>query len=323
MEIKDCLLNELVSANSGYVSGESIAEKLGVSRNSVSKTAAQLRRDGFLIESSPKKGYRFSRYNLRCPDCCIEKHSKNAPPEIITLNTVTSTNEEVKKLAQEGAPEGLLLTAEEQTAGKGRTGKSFFSPRGTGVYMSILLYPSFAATDAKLITTCAAVAVCRAIESMSEKTAEIKWVNDVFCGGRKVSGILTEGSLNVESGTISKAVVGIGVNLFPPEAGFGMLTGTAGTVFKDAWNGWDVKGRFISAVYDNFMEEYLRLPEADFISEYKKRSYLPGKKITVLKQSEELDAVAVEVGDDLRLLVRYTDGGEEWLDSGEVSIKTV
>ena len=321
MEIKDILLQKLVEAKDGYVSGEAVAEKIGVSRNAVSKAAAQLRRDGFLIDSSPKKGYRISRENLMCPACCIAGYMKSPPPVIITENTVTSTNEEVKKLARDGAPEGLLLTAEEQVSGKGRTGKSYFSPRGTGIYMSVLLYPSFTAADAKLITTCAAVAVCRSIEPLSDKPVTIKWVNDVYSGDRKVCGILTEGSLNVESGMLSKAVLGIGINLFPPESGFGMLTGIAGTVLKDARDGWDVKGKVIASVYDNFMEEYRRLPKAEFIEEYKKRSYLPGKNITVLKRDGNRDAIAVKIGDDLRLLVRYENGVEEWLDSGEVSIK--
>ncbi|MBQ6676895.1 MAG: biotin--[Clostridia bacterium] len=321
MEIKDCLLQKLTSAGDGYVSGEAVAEEIGVSRNAVSKTAAQLRAEGFKIDSSPKKGYRFSRDNLKCPACCISNYTKYQPPVIITAGSVTSTNEEVKILAREGAPEGLLLTAEEQVCGKGRTGKTFFSPRGTGIYMSILLYPSIPAEDAKLITTCAAVAVCRAIEPISDKPAKIKWVNDVYCGDRKVCGILTEGSLDVESGMISKAVLGIGINLFPPESGFGMLTGIAGTVLKSAQNGWDVKGRVIAAVYDNFMEEYRRFPNGSFIREYIGKSYLPGREISVLKQSGSSDAVAVKIGDDLRLLVRYNDGTEEWLNSGEVSIK--
>ncbi len=321
MEIKDILLQKLVSAKDGFVSGESVAEELGVSRNAVSKSAAQLRKEGFRIDSSPKKGYRFSRDNLMCPACCIENYTKSPPPRIITEYSVPSTNEEVKKLARDGAPEGLLLTAEEQVAGKGRTGKTFFSPCGTGIYMSILLHPVLPATDAKLITTCAAVAVCRAIEPISDKPVTIKWVNDVFCGCRKVCGILTEGSLDVESGTISKAVLGIGINLFPPESGFGMLTGIAGTVLKNAQNGWDVKGRVIAAVYDNFMEEYRRFPNENFIGEYINRSYLPGREISVLKQNGSSDAVALKIGDDLRLLVRYKDGTEEWLNSGEVSIK--
>ena len=321
MEIRDFFLQKLTDAKGGYVSGESVAEMIGVSRNAVSKAAAQLRREGFIIDSSPKKGYRISPENLMCPGCCISGYLKSTPPAIITENSVTSTNEEVKKLAREGAPEGLLLTAEEQVAGKGRVGKTFFSPRGTGIYMSILLYPFFAAADAKLITTCAAVAVCHALEPICDKPVRIKWVNDVYSGCRKVCGILTEGSFDVESGTLSKAVLGVGINLFPPESGFGMLTGIAGTVLKDARDGWDVKGRVIAAVYDNFMEEYRRLPKAEFIEEYKKRSYLPGKNITVLKRDSNRDAIAVKIGDDLRLLVRYENGVEEWLDSGEVSIK--
>ena len=321
MEIKDFLLKKLTEEKNGYVSGESVAEELGVSRNAVSKATAQLRNDGFIIDSRPKMGYKFSHENLKCPGTCIAEYMKSPPAAIITKNSVTSTNEEVKILAREGAPEGLLLTAEEQVAGKGRTGKSFFSPRGTGVYMSILLFPTFTAADAKLITTCAAVAVCKAIESLTDKKASIKWVNDVFMCEKKVCGILTEGSVDVEGGTLSKAVLGIGINLFPPEEGFGMLTGIAGTVLKDARDGWDTKGRLIAAVYDNFMEEYRRLPKAGFIGEYIERSNLPGRSITVYRYGTENDAEAVRIGDDLRLLVRYGDGSEEWLDSGEVSIK--
>ena len=322
MEIKDYILEELAKSKSEYLSGESVAEHLGVSRNAICKVIAQLRKDGFIIDSSPRKGYKFSKNNLRCPKAGITKYLTVPCPLIVSENAVSSTNVDLIRLSKEGAPEGTLLTAEEQTAGKGRTGKSFFSPRGTGIYMSILLHPAFSAANAKLITTCAAVAICHALKTVSDKEPSIKWVNDIFIGEKKVCGILTEGSYDLESDTLSKAVLGIGINLFPPENGFGMYTGIAGTVLKEQPYAWDIKGRVIASVYDNFMSMYRMLPDTGFIEEYKMRSFLPGRRITVVRSGVEKNAVAVKIGDDLRLLVKFGDGNEEWLDSGEVNIKT-
>ena len=140
--------------------------------------------------------------------------------DIIEKDSVTSTNTELIEMAKNGAKEGTVLIASEQTAGKGRTGKSFYSPEGSGVYLSILLRPDFKPEDALFLTTIAAVATAKAIESVSDKEAKIKWVNDVYLDNKKVCGILTESALSSDMEKLDYAVVGIGINLCPPEGGF-------------------------------------------------------------------------------------------------------
>ncbi len=321
MDVKEALLDRMVEARGDFTSGESLSEELGISRNAVSKAASQLREAGFTIESRRKMGYRLTEHNLRCPTKCIRQYLKSDGFSFVTADSVVSTNTALRELASDGACEWTVFLAGEQTGGRGRWGKTFFSPRGTGVYMSILLYPSLTASDARLITTCAAVAVCRAIEKVCDKKPLIKWVNDIYIGNKKVCGILTEGAFNAETGSLSHAILGIGINLFPPREGFGTLTGIAGTVLKDEKNAWDVKGQLVAAICDNFRPLYEKLPDTGFFEEYRERSYLSGKKIEVIRNGEGRSAVALEIGGDLRLHVRYGDGSEEWLDSGEVSVK--
>ncbi len=136
------------------------------------------------------------------------------------FDTVTSTNLVLRDLASQGAPEGTVVIAARQTGGRGRKGRAFFSPEYTGVYVSLLLKPKIAPDDATLITTTAAVAVCEAVESLSDRKAEIKWVNDVFVDGKKICGILTEGSFDMESGQFEYAILGTGITFTRPAAAF-------------------------------------------------------------------------------------------------------
>ena len=146
---------------------------------------------------------------------------------------VSSTNTLLRQRAEAGEPEGLALVAAAQTAGRGRRDHTFFSPPDTGLYLSFLVRPQLSAKDALLLTTCAAAAVALAIEDCAGVPAEIKWVNDVFCRGKKVCGILTEGALDLETGGLQYAIVGIGVNCFPPEGGFPEDLPEAGSVFAE------------------------------------------------------------------------------------------
>ena len=148
----------------------------------------------------------------------ITRHLKTDNLTVEVYKEVTSTNTLLKQRSQSGAPHGLVIAAESQTSGRGRMGREFFSPDQTGVYFSILLRPTLSPSDALLITTCAAVACARALEKISGKTAQIKWVNDIYIDERKVCGILTEASF--VQGKIDFAVLGIGINLYTPDNGF-------------------------------------------------------------------------------------------------------
>ena len=238
-------------------------------------------------------------------------------PQIHFFKTVESTNDLLKEKAGEGAPEGTVIAAREQTSGKGRMGRSFFSPGGTGIYMSILLRPrSF--SDIDLITPMAAVAAAKSIEKITLKKAAIKWVNDIYVDSKKVCGILTESFLPDRGG--GYVIVGIGINFSEPGGGFPPeLKDIAGAVYKNA----DEKKRaeLRDEVIRSFFEIYLSENKKPFINEYKNRSFVTGKEITVTDGNSVYRAKALSIDDGCRLLVEKENGEQRLLFSGEISIR--
>ena len=214
----------LFEANKGiYFSGEEIAVQLSVSRAAVWKAVNALRSDGYVIDAVPNKGYRLSMNTDILSVQGIEKYldPQNRQLTIQVLPEVSSTNTMLREKANEETPEGYVIIANGQTEGRGRRGRSFYSPVDTGIYLSILLRPKEIATNELTnLTSMAAVAACETIEEVSGQTPGIKWVNDIYIDGRKVSGILTEASISMENGSVEYVVVGIGFNVYLPEDGF-------------------------------------------------------------------------------------------------------
>lgn len=236
------------------------------------------------------------------------------------FDTLASTNETAKELAAQGAPEGTVVIAEHQTAGRGRMNRSFFSPRGTGIYMSLILRPNLLAKQSLWMTTAAATAVAEAIEAVTGKPTRIKWVNDVFCGGKKVCGILTEGTWNIENGQFAYAILGIGINVTEPKNGFpDALQSIAGAV--SANDDPSFRLQLLANVLERFWMDYIHLQDRMFLPRYQSKSLLQGKSVTVLRGEQSRRAVAGEIDEDFRLCVRYANGETEWLSSGEVSIR--
>lgn len=237
--------------------------------------------------------------------------------EFEIIDTADSTNTLLKQRAK-FEDEGMVLIANKQTAGRGRLGRSFYSPAGGGLYMSVLLKPRIAPSESLLITTCAAVAVCEAIEAISGKQAGIKWVNDVFVGGKKVCGILTESGIT--DGRLDYAVLGIGVNLY--DCGFpDDLKGIAGAVFDGKPCGFDVRDKMAREICERFFAYYEGLCEKRFLEEYRRRSIVTGKTVNVISGGSTREAKAIDIDDDFALLVEFPDGTREKLSSGEVSIR--
>ena len=235
------------------------------------------------------------------------------------LPVCASTNLELKARAA-ALPAWHTLIARRQTGGRGRMGRSFYSPEGSGLYMSVLLRPQLAAEDAPLITTAAAVAVCRAAEALGSDRAEIKWVNDVLIRGKKVCGILTEAAAGTAPGTLDWAVLGVGINVTEPAGGFPAdIAAVAGAVFPSP--GQELRARLAAEFLRQFYVIYTALPDRAFAAEYRSRSCLAGRYVDVLRGETSRRALALGVDDACRLLVRYEDGTEEALFSGEVSIR--
>ncbi len=231
------------------------------------------------------------------------------------FDVLPSTNAYIK--AKAACDEGLLVIAERQTAGHGRFDRKFHSPKN-GIYMSLLLKPTFIGFDTTLITTAAAVAVAQAIEQLSGKKSKIKWVNDVYIENKKVCGILTEGAVNPKTQGFDYVILGIGINAFTPENGFNSeIENIAGSVFEGFST--QLMARLTAQVINNFFEFYIKKKE--FLTDYRSRSNVLGKEIYVLRNDTKVKATALEIDDKCRLLVKYENGNTEYLNSGEISIK--
>lgn len=322
MSVKDEVLKELENNKGDYISGGQLADNLGVSRNSVWKAIKALEKSGYEINAIPNKGYCLAEKNDILSSYSIKQHLKNPHLDISVFSSVTSTNTILKEMAEQGAKEGTVIVAEEQTAGRGRTGKQFYSPKGTGIYISILLRPDIPAEESLFLTTSAAVATARAIEDVSDKRALIKWVNDIYLEDKKTCGILTEGAFNVETGKLDYAIVGIGINVCIPDGGFpDNIKDIATAIFDKQTDSINKRSILIANLLDYFMEYYKDFKSKSYVKEYIERSMIIGKTITVIEGSKTSVAKAIDIDKNCRLKVQFEDGTTKWLSSGEVSTK--
>lgn len=234
------------------------------------------------------------------------------------LPVTASTNALAREAGAAGAAEGLVILAGEQTAGRGRLGRSFFSPGATGLYMSLLLRPALPPEQCIRITTAAAVAVCRAVEKLTGEAPGIKWVNDIFLHGRKVCGILTEAAFDGQSG-LRYAALGIGINVSPPEGGFPPeIAEIAGSLFPAFAPG---RRETVVAEVLNCLAEVLQgLADGAHAAEYRARSLVLGRRVQILGGSGG-EAVVTDIDPECRLHLRRDDGSEEILSTGEISIR--
>ena len=324
MTVQDHLRTLLESNKSVFLSGEEIARRLGVSRNAVWKAIKALQADGYPIHAVPNRGYCLAASSDVLSESGIRQYLTDEAQglDLRVYDSVDSTNIVLRKLAGEGAAEGTVVIAAEQTGGRGRKGRSFYSPQGTGVYVSLLLKPKIAPDDATLITTTAAVAVCEAVEALSGESAGIKWVNDVFLRGKKVCGILTEGSFDMESGQFDYAILGTGINVLEPAGGFPPeIREIAGSVLTAPAP--DAKNRVIAEYLNRFLPLYRTLGSAATNAEYKRRSFVLGKMVSVLSGDGSTPARAIDIDERCRLIVEYENGQRAALSSGEISVRVL
>ena len=319
---RDDLLALLWQDADSYISGEELAKRLNVSRTAVWKAIGQLRDAGYSIESVSNRGYRLLSESDVLSEEGIRRHLRHQELKLQVYKTISSTNTVLKSLAAEGAPAGLALVAGEQTAGRGRMGRSFYSPADSGLYLSLLLRPDMSAVEATRLTACAAVAVAETIEALSGKQAQIKWVNDILVDSRKVCGILTEASVDCENGMMRHVIIGIGVNTHVPKADFPEeLKSIAGAAFG-AENIPELRCRLAAGILDR-LAEYTKAPGDPAVFEgYKRRSYVLGKAVNILSPGKDpVPAEVLDLLEDYSLLVRLPDGGTAKFNSGEVSVR--
>ena len=326
-------LLEVLSENSGrYISGQELADVLGISRNSVWKAAVKLKQQGYNIESMSGTGYRLiSASDILSEDYLRENITH--PCRIQVLEKVDSTNNAAKLINNCVPPR--IIVANEQTGGRGRLGRSFYSPAGTGLYITIAFRPTFGLDRAMLTTAAAAVVVCRAIEKVSGLRPKIKWVNDIYLGEKKLCGILTEAESNFETGTIEKIIVGIGVNCFKasvPEE----LVDTVAFMENPSKN--FSRNELAVAIANEFFDVMEHFDKQALLREYKARSFILGEQIRIFnpaiarsmgmppaKEKEGIRARAIDIDENGGLVVEFLEGRRsremETLTTGEITIR--
>lgn len=311
--LKNDILYELLNSND-YISGQYLAEKFGKSRAAVWKAIKALTAEGYDISAVTNKGYRLTENNDLISEQSIKSYLKHNI-DVIYYPSVDSTNNCCKRLLADGREGIFLVTADEQTAGRGRQGKSFYSPPLTGIYFSVVIRPHTSLHNAVTATTAAAVSVCRAIEKITDKNPKIKWVNDVYLDNKKICGILTEAITNFEDGTVDSVIVGIGINIkttcFPDDVT------AAGNLNTDI-----SRSRLIAAVTDELLE-IASNGYKSFIDYYRSHSLVIGEKIKFIQNAKVTPALAVAIDETGGLEVELENGEHTVLRSGEISIRKI
>lgn len=318
MATKSKLL-EMLEKNRGVcLSGEKLAQQLGVSRAAVWKAIKQLREEGYEICAVTNKGYTLTEGNDILSSEAIRCFLEHGEAEVRVFQEISSTSQVMKQMAMvKKLPHGLVVAANCQNQGKGRKGRRFYSPGNSGLYLSVLLYPQKTAGESLTITAAAAVAVCRAVETCCGKTLGIKWVNDLYLHEKKVCGILTEAVTDFETGDIEFAVVGIGLNLYEPEGGFpGELAGKAGNILQRDEN--VDRNRLAGCIVNELLKE---IEKNEIPEEYIQRNIVPGRWILIRQGETSRRVKAEKIAEDGRLLVIREDGEKELLQNGDVSLE--
>jgi len=316
------VLKILKQEKNSYVSGEKMSEELGLSRMAISTAVKALRQEGYEIESITNKGYLLKNNPDLLNVVEVEEYLSSPRENIIVFDSIDSTNNYLKE-NYISLPSGTVVISNEQTAGKGRRGRRFESPKGTGIYLSYLLKPECPPSNVSSVSALAAIATKNAIDKTCGTKVDIKWVNDLVLESKKITGILTEMSVEAESGHIEYLIVGIGINAnqkisdFPDE-----IKEIAGSIYSQTKN--KVHRAELSA---KLIEELDKLKDEEFkvnkalLEEYKKACISLNKDVRVVRGSEDYTAFSVDINDDFSLEIRLPNGEVKTVSSGEVSVR--
>jgi len=328
MSTKKHILALLESKRGQSISGEYISKQLNISRNAVWKAINELKKDGYKIDAATNKGY------CLCEDNDILSIAGMLPfllkeefaTKIHVYDSLETTNKTAKEMAISGAEHGTIIIADSQTAGRGRYDRKFHSPPGHGIYMSFVLRTTkFWFDTPTLVTSFAAVSVCEAIETVTEKKPQIKWVNDVFLDGKKICGISTEAVTDFESGNIEWIVNGIGINFSTPTKDFPEeLRNIAGSVFSEEnpASPTITRNHLAAELINRMLAIETQHDAKEMLKKYKQRLMMIGKKITVIGIGDEpYEATAIDIDDIGRLIVTKDTGETRVLNSGEISTR--
>lgn len=324
MKSRSEVLKLLESHRGDYLSGEAIAEGLGLSRSGVWKIIKQLRDEGYPIDAKNNRGYSLSPQSDLLSAEALQPliKDKNLWPNIHVFNSLPSTNTQAKAYAQQGAPQGTAVLAREQTAGRGRLGRSFYSPKNTGLYLSLILRPQLRIDQSLYITAAVGVLLCQIISRVAGLDLQIKWVNDLYHEKRKVCGILTEAAADFESGAIEYLVLGIGINLSPPQDDFPEeIKDRAGVLFPDQ-SPERLNIKLAAEIINTLAMPEVFAPRDTLMAEYKKRSLVLGRPVTLTSGAQpSKTGTVVDFTPEGFLLLETEDGHRETISSGEVSLR--
>jgi BirA family biotin operon repressor/biotin-[acetyl-CoA-carboxylase] ligase len=326
MGSRETILQLLRDGNT--VSGGELGRRLGMSRSAVWKAVDALRRDGYEIDAAPGRGYQLRA----APDILTEPEIRRFLGDvrvigstIACLDETGSTNADCKRMARRGAPNGAVVVADSQSAGRGRMGRSFQSPKGKGIYMSALLYPEIPTENLLSLTPLVGVSVCAAVERVCGVRPGLKWPNDPVLNGKKVCGILTEASMEGESGRVACVVTGIGVNVAQEPGDFSPDVSAMATSLS-----WELgepvsRPRLAAAMIEELDRAYAALCAGDlsaYLDAARRDCVNIGKRVQLLSpdgRREEADAVGLD--GRFGLIARGADGAERVIRAGEVSVR--
>ena len=322
--MKEEILRLLRSAD-GYISGQELCNRFGVSRTAVWKAINQLKEAGYEIEAQQNKGYRLKA----APDLMTEAEIKSlmhtdwVAKEVLYFDTIDSTNTKAQELAEKGYPSGTLVVADKQESGKGRRGRSWVSPSGTGIFMTLMIKPDINPNNASMLTLVAALAVAKAITSVTGEEAMIKWPNDIVVNGKKVCGILTE--MNAQFDYINHIVVGIGINVhnesFPEE-----ISQMASSLMIEAGGKMFHRAQIIAetmSYFEQYYDTFLKTQDLSaLVREYDKLLVNRNKSVRVLDPKEPFDGKAMGITPKGELIVDTWES-RKLVSSGEVSVRGI
>lgn len=310
-----------------HISGQQLCEQFQVSRTAVWKVVNQLKEEGYQVEAVRNKGYRI----IESPDVLTREElsvqigdaTRWAGQEIVCFTETDSTNVRARKLGENGAAHGTLVVAEQQTAGRGRRGRGWESPAGSSIYMSLLLRPEFLPNKAPMLTIVMAYSVATALREQTGLDFRIKWPNDIVLNGKKVVGILTEMSTEIEY--INHVVIGVGINVnteaFPEE-----ICATATSIRRESGKTWR-RAELIAAILRQFEVQYERFVKEEDLA-YLREAYDAvlvncNREVRILGEKDGYRAVALGIDDQGELLVRKEDGTVTSVYAGEVSVRGI
>ena len=322
--MKEEILRLLRSAD-GYISGQELCNRFGVSRTAVWKAINQLKEAGYEIEAQQNKGYKL----MAAPDLMTEAEIKSlmhtdwVAKEVLYFDTIDSTNTKAQELAEKGYPSGTLVVADKQESGKGRRGRSWVSPSGTGIFMTLMIKPDINPNNASMLTLVAALAVAKAITSVTGEEAMIKWPNDIVVNGKKVCGILTE--MNAQFDYINHIVVGIGINVhnesFPEE-----ISQMASSLMIEAGGKRFHRAQIIAetmSYFEQYYDTFLKTQDLSaLVREYDKLLVNRNKSVRVLDPKEPFDGKAMGITSKGELIVDTWES-RKLVSSGEVSVRGI